>query len=147
MIAYWPKGIKAKNSIRHEHGHLIDLMATCVDLAGAKYPKQYGGKDILPLEGRSLVPGFSKDRVAPEDERSLMFEHYGKAAIRKGKWKLVRLGYRKKWELFDMEQDRIESNDLSEDKPELKAKLLQEWSDEALRTRIYPRPGQKLPPN
>ncbi len=63
LIAHWPKGIKAKNEFRDQSGHLIDVMATCVDLSGAKYPKQYKGNDIQPMEGQSLAGSFdSNDR-------------------------------------------------------------------------------------
>ncbi|MGB1128621.1 MAG: arylsulfatase [Haloferula sp.] len=140
LIAHWPKGISARNELRHRPGHLMDIMATCVDLSGADYPKEFEGRKIQPLEGLSLGPSFSKDETP---DRALMFEHYGKAAIRKGKWKLVRLGYRKPWELYDIEKDRSELNDLSKEKPELAKELADLWEKEAQRTRIYPLPGRK----
>lgn len=140
LIAHWPKGITAKNELRHEPGHLIDIMATCVELAGADYPKQFADHDILPMEGRSLVGGFIGDR---KEERSLMFEHFGKAAIRKGSWKLVREGQNQPWELYQIDRDRTELNDLSMDHPE-KVKELQElWESEAKRIFIYPKPKGK----
>lgn len=138
LIAHWPKGISAKNELRHQPGHLIDLMATCVDLAGATYPQKFGGHEIQPLEGRSLMPVFKDDSGA---ERVLIWEHYGNAAIRRGKWKLVKLGGRK-WELYDMEKDRSELNDLAAKHPETTDELAALWEKHAHRTRIYPRPGK-----
>ncbi len=140
LIAHWPKGIKAKGELRHEPGHLIDLMATCIDLSGATYPEKFADHDIKPMEGRSLAGGFSGDRA---EERVLLFEHYGKAAIRKGDMKLVRLGYRKPWELYDIKKDRSELNDLSQEKPELAKELAELFEKEAKRTQIYPLPGGK----
>src|SRR5205814_7663497 len=57
LIAYWPATIKTPG-LTHQPGHIIDLMATCVDLAGATYPKTYKDKPITPLEGKSLAPIF-----------------------------------------------------------------------------------------
>jgi len=136
LIAHWPKGISARKELRYESNHLIDIMATCVDLSGATYPKEYKGKKIQPMEGRSLAPSFMKDRNV---ERVLMWEHFGNAAIRKGKWKLVRLG-RKDWELYDMENDRSELNNLAQTHPEKSMALAELWEKNAHRTRIFPRP-------
>lgn len=139
LIAHWPKGIPDKNGFRSEPGHLIDIMATCVELSGAKYPEEFNGNAIQPMEGRSLVPGFHSV-VGPE--RILMWEHYGSAAIRQGKWKLVR-AKDKAWELYDIEKDRSELQDLSKIMPEKAAELAALWEENARRTRIYPKPGGK----
>jgi arylsulfatase len=140
LIAHWPKGIEARNELRQRPGHLIDIMATCVELSGAKYPDEFGGQKIQPLEGQSLVASFSKDE---DPDRVLLFEHYGRAAIRKGKWKLVRLGHRSRWELYDIEADRSEMHDLAKEKPELAKELADLWEEHAHRTRIYPLPKGK----
>lgn len=140
LIAHWPNGIQSRNELRHEPNHLIDLMATCVELAGADYPETFNGKDIIPKEGRSLVAGFKADR---EEERVLMFEHFGKAAIRKGSWKLVRSGMRAPWELYNIDKDRSELNNLSKEQPELAAELAKLWESEAHRTLIFPKPGKR----
>ncbi len=140
LIAHWPKGITAKNELRHRPGHLIDIMATCVELSGATYPKEYKGNKIQPMEGLSLAPSFSKDE---NPDRMLLFEHYGKAAIRKGDWKLVRLGHRKPWELYNIKNDRSEQKNLAEKEPKLAAELAEQWEKQARRTKIYPLPGKK----
>lgn len=147
LIAHWPKGIKAKNELRDQVGHLIDVMATCVDLSGAKYPKQYNGHEIQPMEGQSLAASF--DSNAPKD-RLLMWEHYRHAAIRQGKWKLVTLRFKDRktkepgqWELYDMDKDRSELNDLVNVYPEKAKELEALWEKHAHRTKIYPKPGSK----
>lgn len=139
LIAHWPNGITAKNEIRGQVGHLIDIMATCIELSGATYPENFNGHQIIPMEGQSLTPSFKAD---VETDRLLIWEHYKNAAIRQGKWKLVKLNG-KDWELYDMEKDRSELNNLAKSHPE-KAKALAElWEKNAHRTIIYPRPGGK----
>jgi arylsulfatase len=140
LIAHWPKGIAARNELRHRPGHLIDIMATCVELSGGAYPEEFGGHKIQSMEGLSLVASFAKDE---NPDRILLFEHYGKAAIRKGKWKLVRLGYRKPWELYDIEKDRSELRDLATEHPDTAAELEELWEKHARRTMIYPLPGRR----
>ncbi len=142
LIAYWPKGIPAKNELRHRPGHLIDLMATCIDVSGAEYPETVGSYRIQPYEGLSLAPSFAADE---KPDRALLFEHYGSAAIRLKEWKLVRLGYDKKskqaWELYNLERDRSELNNLAEQLPEKAQELATLWHWHAWRTRIFPKPG------
>jgi arylsulfatase len=140
LIAHWPKGIKARNELRHEPGHLIDIMATCVEISAAEYPKRHADHDILPMEGRSLVAGFHGDR---SEERTLLFEHFGKASVLKGPWKLVRAGETRPWELYAIDKDRTELNDLSKENPEIVRELGDMWRKEAERTYIYPKPIAK----
>lgn len=140
LIAHWPKGISARNELRHEPGHLIDIMATCVSISGAEYPSRFADHDIPPFEGRCLTDGFAADR---NDQRSLLFEHYGAAALRKGSWKLVRAGSTRPWELYDMNKDRTELNDLSKEHPEKLRELAELWEKEAKRTYIHPKPEGK----
>jgi len=144
LIAHWPKGIAARNQLRQEPGHLIDIMATCVKISGAEYPVRFADHEILPMEGRSLAEGFATDR---KDERILLFEHFGAAAIRKGPWKLVRAGDTRPWELYAIDKDRTELNDLSKEHPEKLRELSELWENEAKRTLIVPKPeGKKKKP-
>jgi len=89
-------------------------MATCVELAGAKYPKQFEGRAILPMEGKSLVPAF-KNKAMERD--ALFWEHEGNTAIRRGDWKLVRLGREGPWELYDLKTDRTELHNVAGAQP------------------------------
>jgi len=89
LIVHWPAGIKAKNELRNEPAHLIDLMATAVDISVADYPKKYKGENIQPMEGRSLVPVFADK---PLNREAIYWEHEGNRAIRVGDYKLVANG-------------------------------------------------------
>jgi arylsulfatase A-like enzyme len=117
LIAHWPKGIDAalNGTLVDEPTHLIDLMATCMDLSSAAYPEIYNGNKILPMEGKSLQPLFRGESFYRENP--LFFEHVGNKGIRQGRWKLV-AAKNKKWELYDMQADRTELNDLADEMPE-----------------------------
>ena len=95
----WPSKIKDKGQLRHTPGHLIDIMATCVDVARAKYPQVYKNRPILPMEGKSLASVFVDDTL---ERDLLLWEHEGNRAIRKGNWKLVMKRSIGKWELYNI---------------------------------------------
>jgi arylsulfatase A-like enzyme len=117
LIAHWPQGISAKlnGTLVKEPAHVIDLMATCVEVAGADYPEKFKGKAILPMEGKSLNSLF-QGRLLKREE-PLCFEHMGNRGIRQGQWKLV-AQKGAAWELYDMYSDRSELHDLSVEMPE-----------------------------
>ena len=135
MICHWPQGIKPKGTICHDPGHLIDIMATCVDVAGANYPSQYRGSKIWPLEGVSLTPVFLDKKLS---DRSLFWEHEGNQAVREGNWKLV-LRRQEPWELYDLAADRSEMIDLAERFPERVKRMEASWNRWARRARVLPR--------
>jgi len=82
LIAHWPAGFKARNELRHTPGHLIDLLATCVDVGNAKYPAELNGQKIKPAQGLSLRPVFDHQPLAP---RQIYWEHERNCAVRDGK--------------------------------------------------------------
>ncbi|MDP6047708.1 MAG: sulfatase-like hydrolase/transferase [Phycisphaerae bacterium] len=149
MIANWPKGIKNPGRISGRVGHFIDFMATFAEIGKAKYPTEFNGQKITPLEGESMLPAF-QDKSA-DREKPLFWQWSRGKAVRKGKWKLVCWGSKKQpraktktkkrgsrgsgppaWELYDMEADRTELNDLSAKHPEVVKELAglhAEWVD------------------
>jgi arylsulfatase A-like enzyme len=138
LIAHWPARITDHGALRRQPGHLIDLMTTCVELAGATYPTTFNGYDILPMEGRSLVPAFSDLPIARD---ALFWEHEGNAAIRVGDMKLVRAGRNGDWELHDLAKDRSEMHDLAPEKPDLAKELAARWDAWAVRAQVKPYPN------
>lgn len=135
FIVHWPAGIppERRGSLEKQPAHLVDLMATAVDLAGAQYPKQYNGNDILPMEGVSLRPAFNGQPL--DRKQPIFWEHEGNKAVRDGQWKLVQK-WRGPWELYDMEADRTELHDLSKEHPEIVSRLDSAWTGWAKRAYV-----------
>jgi arylsulfatase A-like enzyme len=135
LIVHWPAGIADRGAIRHAAGYLPDIMATILDLTGTAYPATFEGHNIDPLEGQSLAPVFAADGI----ERPPMFwEHEGNAAVRIGKWKLVRY-YPREWELYDMEADRTELHDVAMQHPERVVDMKRQYEDWAKRCGVLDR--------
>jgi arylsulfatase len=136
FIAHWPNGIKARGEFRTEPAHLIDLMPTFLELAGARYPSRVGEHTIPPMEGTSLVPAFAGEALNRE---AIYFEHEGNRAVRMGRWKLV-AAHEEEWKLHDMELDRTETHDVSEENEELYARMIAMYGIWAERCGVEPWP-------
>lgn len=146
LIVHWPKGINQKGKIISQDAHLMDIMATCIDIAGIPYPQTYHGQSIQPLEGKSLVGAF---HGIPIKRDFLFWEHEGNRAIKYGKWKLVSMTARNKffttadqnnWELYNVESDPTESQNLAHQYPDKVKALALLWEQEAFRTKALPWP-------
>jgi arylsulfatase A-like enzyme len=130
LIMHWPAGIKRRGELARDPAHLIDIMATCVDLSGAKYPKT-----IQPLEGKSLAPTFTGQRI---ERDAIYWEHEGNRAIRKDNWKLVAKGPAGEWELYDIDRDRAEQHNLAAQQPERTQQMIAQWETWANRSHVLP---------
>jgi arylsulfatase len=116
-IVRWPAGLKARPGSRPAAvGHVIDLMPTLCEIAGAKPPEG--------LPGRSLMPVLQGIEAGP---RTLGWEHFGAAAWREGDWKLVREGPKAGWELYDLAKDPCELADLAAVEKEKAAAMAAAW--------------------
>ncbi|MDB5105877.1 MAG: Choline-sulfatase [Fibrobacteres bacterium] len=131
LLVSWPAAIADTNRWDTHPGHVIDLMATVVEVSGAKYPASLKGNSIYPMEGVSLVPSFTGNAL--NRGKPLFWEHEGNRAVRDGKWKLVALKG-KPWELHDMVQDRSEMDDLAAANPILVKTMSAAWDAWAVRT-------------
>ncbi len=152
LIVHWPEYIGEGGDLKHTPSHLIDIMATCIDVANAEYPISFNNEKIIEYQGVSLKPLFRNQSIP---ERPIYWEHEGNRAVRLGKWKLVSKADRSnsfiwdkleklptdKWELFDMEKDRTETKDLSQDFPEKVVELEELWMDWAKKAGAIPRPN------
>jgi arylsulfatase len=116
LIVHWPAGIKDRNALRTQPGHVVDLVPTVMELAGASQPATIDGLAVPPMHGKSLVPVL-KDAAAAPPHESLWFYHDGHRAIRVGDWKLV-AKYQSPPELYQLAADRCETRDLAAEHPE-----------------------------
>jgi len=123
LIANWPGVIKKGGGLTHQTGHLVDLMATCVDVGKAQYPSTFQGRKITPAEGKSLRPVFEGKSLG---DRRLFWEHEGNRAMRDGKFKLVSQRP-KDWELYDLDADRTELSDLSKKMPDKMSAMVRDY--------------------
>jgi arylsulfatase A-like enzyme len=134
LIASWPAGIAARGAWTRETGHVIDLLPTFLELAGAKHPEQFKGRALIPLAGKSLVPAL---QGKPLGERTLAWEHEGNRAVRVGDWKLV-AAFRGPWELYDLSRDRTELNNLAARQPDKAKELAAAWQAWADKVGVVP---------
>ena len=134
FIVRWP-GKASAGAIRHQPMHFIDLMATCLDAAGAEYPEEFNGHEITPLEGESLLGAFEGD--AWSRERPIFWEHEGNRAVRVDNWKLVSK-YPGGWELYDMNEDRTELVDLAAKSADRVKAFAKMYDDYAARAKVLP---------
>jgi arylsulfatase len=137
LIAHWPSGIDRSGQLETSPSHLIDIMATCVELAGATYPANFAGERIQPLAGISLSPAFAGQKLSRS--QPLFWEHEGNRAVRDGDWKLVSK-HPGDWELYNIVADRTEMHNLAADRPERVAELTRLWSGWAERVGVLPWP-------
>jgi arylsulfatase len=114
---------------------LIDLAATCIALAGADYPTEHAGEVTQPLEGRSLTPAFTGQKI---DREAIYWEHEGNRAIRVGDWKLVAKGPAGHWELYDIGRDRTELVDQAKGQPARVRQMVAQWEVWAKRAHVIP---------
>ncbi|UCG57300.1 MAG: arylsulfatase [Phycisphaerales bacterium] len=125
FIAYWPGFVKP-GTITDQVGHIIDVLPTFMEIAGASYPRQLDGRKLRPVAGKSLLSVFQgKQRRG----HGVLYWQFGKAkAVRIGKWKLVRYG-EADWELYDLQKDRTELNDLAARHPRRVREMAAMWED------------------
>lgn len=139
FIAFWPKGGLKDGKIISQPAHVTDIMATCLDLAGSSYPKQYKGNNITPTPGKSILP-LLRGNESYETQKVYFWEHFGSNAIRKGNWKLVKLNDRSPWELYNLADDKTENRNLALQFPDKVKELEKEWKILAEKYQVFPMP-------
>ena len=120
FIAHWPKGIESPGELRHTHGHIIDIAPTILDLAGVSPDEQRQ----VALPGQSLKPVFAQET---NWQHNIWFYHEGNKAVRIGDWKLV-AAKDEPWELYNLNNDRTESNNLAGSNPDKVIELDKQWN-------------------
>ena len=150
MVVSWPKGIKAKNEIRTQFSHVIDVAPTVLQAARLPEPKMVNGIKQIPIEGKSLVYSFD-DGKAKERHTTQYFEISGNRAIYHDGWfarTIHRAPWEDKprrplsdnsaWELFDVRSDFSLANDLAVKHPKKLAELQKLYLTEAGKYHVLP---------
>ena len=150
MVVHWPKGIKAKNQIRTQFSHVIDVAPTVLQAIGLPEPKVVNGVEQIPIEGTSLVYSFD-DASAKERRTTQYFEVAGNRAIYHDGW-FARTIHKAPWEakprrplqdesawqLYDVRSDFSLANDLAAKNPKKLAEMQKLFLAEAARYGVLP---------
>jgi arylsulfatase A-like enzyme len=124
LIVHWPAGIKGRGELRHNPGHVVDIVPTILGIAQGEAPSKKNDENQPARHGKSLLPVFGKDNSVPHD--SIWWSHEENRAIRVGNWKLVAAA-KQPWELYDLKTDRSESVNVAEKMPEKVTELAKQW--------------------
>jgi arylsulfatase A-like enzyme len=143
FIISWPKGVDARGDLRHQFAHACDVTPTLLDLIGIEAPMEINGVGQMPIEGTSFAPNL-RDAMLPSKARPQHFEMFGHRGLWHAGWKAVAFhppgtAYENdKWELFHLDQDFSETNDLAAKEPERLAALVKLWWEEAEKHNVLP---------
>ena len=126
-IVHWPGGLKTKpGAIVDTPAHLIDVLPTLVDLAGTSVPGEYPQRELRPISGVSLRPVFEGKKLNRAEPIHLQFSSdYG---LRDGDWKVVSFKGQE-WELYNVANDRTETNNLAVSEPDRLAAMVEKWKN------------------
>jgi arylsulfatase len=149
MVVHWPKGIKAKNEIRSQFHHVIDIAPTVLEAAHLPEPKVVNGTKQKPIEGVSLAYSFD-DSKAKDRHVTQYFEIFGNRAIyhdgwlagtvHKAPWEPVPRHALNEdvWELYDVRKDFSLSNDLAKANPKKLVEMQKLFMKEAPKYQVLP---------
>jgi arylsulfatase A-like enzyme len=142
LIVHWPRGISSHGAIRRQFHHVIDVAPTLYDILRIEAPTQYRGRAQMPLHGISMAYTFDGDEPTRKDTQ--YFELVGDRAIWQRGWKAVTRHPKDsdfdadRWELYHVDQDFAELNDLASAQPDKLRKLIELWWSEAGKYNVLP---------
>jgi arylsulfatase len=143
LVICWPHGIAARGELRHQFAHACDLTPTLLDVVGVAAPEEINGVRQMPLEGTSFAPSL-KDATAPAKAQPQYFEMFGHRGLWHAGWKAVAFHPpgtpydNDQWELFHLEEDFSETDDLAATQPGRLAVLVKLWWEEAEKHKVLP---------
>jgi len=126
MIVRWP-GQTPAGMISDQLGHVVDFMPTFLELGGISYEAVAKGREVVPMEGHSLLGALKGGVVGPREEM-ICWALMGSRAVRDGSWKLVWGASDRTWELYDLSTDRSETTNLASEHPQRVAAMSAVWN-------------------
>ena len=151
LVVHWPEGIEAKGEVRQQYHHITDIAPTILDVTGIEFMKEIDGVEQMDFDGVSMA--YSFDAVdAPTEHPEQYYELFGNRAIYQDGWKAVTIhGNRMPWdlnkiqafeddvwELYNLDEDFSESNNLADAYPEKLEALKARWEELAEENNVYP---------
>jgi arylsulfatase len=148
LVISWPKGIKARGEVRNQYHHSTDIVPTLLEVCGVAMPKVYKGVEQVPLSGVSMKYTFDAKPDAPTQKKVQYYAMLGTRAIWAKGWKAVAIHPpapsnignfdKDEWELYHVDADRSESNNLADEHPEILQELIKTWFEEADKNNVLP---------
>jgi arylsulfatase A-like enzyme len=144
FIARWPKAIAPETKFDDQPLHITDILPTLMELTGAQYPRNFGGKQHPPLPGRSFARVLTDGETLPP--KTLYFSLFNNMAIVDDGWRMV-TAYDQPWQLFNLTNDRTETRDLASSNPQRLREMLalQKAYSERPDVRLRLKPGEREP--
>lgn len=155
MAISWPKGIKARGEVRDQFHHVIDIAPTLMEMIGVEAPTHVDGVAQKPIEGISMVYAFG-DAEAPDRRTTQYFEMLGNQGLYHDGWMISAIRgvpwlsentpgdlLEMPWELYHVEEDFSQSNNLAKEHPEKVNELVKLFFAEAARYDVLPLDDRK----
>ena len=144
FLAKFPESVSQKaNVISGEFATVMDIAPTILEMAGVKHPApRYQGREVVDMRGKSMLP-YIQGKATSVHEQDFVsgWETCGRAAVRKGDWKIVFIPKPKgteKWQLYNLAKDPGEVHDLAEQEPKRLQELVKCWDQYVLETGVIP---------
>lgn len=149
LIVHWPARIRDEGAIRNQYHHVVDIVPTVLEAIGVEAPDVVNGVPQLPIEGTSFGYTFT-DADAPTRKEAQYYEMFGNRAIWAGGWKAVAAHQRDvhwvfpqpfeddRWELYHLDDDFSELDDLADRHPDKVRELIERWWSEAGKYNVLP---------
>jgi arylsulfatase len=147
LVITWPNGIKARGEIRNQYHHAVDIVPTILEICGLEMPTVYRGVEQYPLSGVSMKYSFDAKPDDPTQKHVQYYAMLGTRAIWQDGWKAVAVHAplsdkgnfdKDVWQLYHVDVDRSESNDLAKENPEKLNALIKLWDEEADKNQAKP---------
>jgi arylsulfatase A-like enzyme len=151
LIAHWPDVIKEKGAIRTQYHHIADIAPTVLEASGQEFHEVIHGVEQRPFDGVSFMYTFT-DGEAEDRRTEQLYELFGNRALYKDGWKAVTIhGNRMPWntnsvtpfeddvwELYNLNEDFSEANNLADEYPEKLKEMVERWDELAWEQQVYP---------